>query len=86
MVSLDRTANDALLEDDPPLTVTQSIGLSKTPLEHFDRAMALRHLEKTNPETLALAREWGDVVRDVMHVQQRLDKFVDTIWCGVVKH
>ena len=75
---LKRMVNDEL-EVDKPVTVSQSISLLKTSIEHLDKATAIRHLEKTNPETLALAREWDDVVRDLMHVQQRLNKCVDVI-------
>jgi len=40
----------------------------------LDTESAIRCLEKTSPETLALAREWDDVVHDLMKVQQRMDK------------
>ncbi|PVG00257.1 hypothetical protein CPB86DRAFT_701576 [Serendipita vermifera] len=33
----------------------------------------VRHLEKTSPETLALAREWEDVVYDISRSQQAVD-------------
>jgi U3 small nucleolar RNA-associated protein 3 len=69
-----RDANDALLEDDQYAAVPHSI--SKIPVEPLDRATAIRHLEKTSPETIALAREWDDVARDLMRAKQRLKQYV----------
>ncbi|KAF8527529.1 Sas10 C-terminal domain-containing protein [Hysterangium stoloniferum] len=42
--------------------------------ETIDKVAALHRLEKTSPETLALAREWDDVARELLRVQQRLDR------------
>jgi len=41
-----------------------------------DRPSLLRHLEKTSPETLALARDWEDIAETVVKAGQRLKKFV----------
>ncbi|KAF8521065.1 Sas10 C-terminal domain-containing protein, partial [Gautieria morchelliformis] len=72
-----RAANDALLAAEQPVTASQSI-LSRVPVESLDRASAFRQLEKTSPETLALAREWDDVVRDLTRTRQRLEKLEST--------
>ncbi|THH09523.1 hypothetical protein EW145_g1944 [Phellinidium pouzarii] len=37
-----------------------------------DKMSILRHLEKTSPETLALAQEWEDVARSIMKTEQKL--------------
>ena len=41
-----------------------------------DKPSILRHLEKTSPETLALARDWDDIAVTVVRAGQRLKKFV----------
>jgi hypothetical protein len=41
-----------------------------------DKAALLRHLEKTSPETLALARDWEDVAWALTTAQAKLDKHV----------
>lgn len=41
-----------------------------------DKLSLLRHLEKTSPETLALARDWDDIVVTVVKAGERLKKFV----------
>lgn len=69
---LNRAASDALLEEDQLAAVSHSV--SEIPVERLDRVTAIRRLEKTSPETLALAREWEDVARDLMHAQQRLEE------------
>ena len=40
-----------------------------------DPETLIRHLEKTSPETLALAREWEDVAYDLAQSQQAIDKY-----------
>ncbi|GJJ13336.1 hypothetical protein Clacol_007588 [Clathrus columnatus] len=42
------------------------------PTEPIDNVTALRRLEKTSPETLALSREWCYVVRDLQEVEERI--------------
>lgn len=70
---LNRVASDALLEEEDQLAAV-SHSVSEMPVEPLDRVTAIRRLEKTSPETLALAREWEDVARDLMHAQQRLEE------------
>lgn len=45
----------------------------------LDKATAIRRLEKTSPETLALAREWDDIANNLIQVQQRMEKQVRMI-------
>ena len=37
-----------------------------------DRQSLLRHLEKTNPEALALARDWEDTVEVLMKTHRKI--------------
>lgn len=37
-----------------------------------DRKLLIRHLEKTSPETLALARDWGDAVETLARTQEKI--------------
>ncbi|KAL6308424.1 Sas10 C-terminal domain-containing protein [Sparassis latifolia] len=37
-----------------------------------DKQSLLRHLEKTSPETLALARDWDDIAHSLVKTQQKL--------------
>ena len=37
---------------------------------------ALRHLEKTSPETLALANDWEDIAAKVVHTQEKIKECV----------
>ncbi|KAF8073806.1 Sas10 C-terminal domain-containing protein [Lyophyllum atratum] len=39
-----------------------------------DQKLLLRHLEKTSPETLALARDWEDTVENLAKTQEKLAK------------
>lgn len=39
-----------------------------------DKASLLRHLEKTNPEALALARDWDDVACKLTQAESKLAK------------
>jgi len=41
-----------------------------------DRKSLIRHLERTSPETLALAREWEDVAHDLYRVQIAMKQYV----------
>ena len=43
-----------------------------------DKASLLKHLEKTNPEAIALAREWEDVAHDLVKVEKAVAKCVPT--------
>lgn len=40
-----------------------------------DKQALLRHLEKTTPESLALARDWEDVAWNIVKTQQKLEKY-----------
>lgn len=40
-----------------------------------DRQELLRHLEKTNPESLALARDWDDTAWSLVKAQTKLKKY-----------
>jgi len=42
----------------------------------LDKKDALRHLEKTNPETLALANDWEDIAARVVHTQEKIKQCV----------
>lgn len=37
-----------------------------------DKAALLRYLEKTNPESLALARDWDDIALAIVRTKERL--------------
>ena len=39
-----------------------------------DKATIIRNLQKTSPETLALAQEWDDIARAVVKAEQRVAK------------
>jgi hypothetical protein len=41
-----------------------------------DKKSIIRHLEKTNPETLALARDWEDTALNLVNTQEKMAKFV----------
>ncbi|KAF8587581.1 hypothetical protein K439DRAFT_810748 [Ramaria rubella] len=70
---VDLVADDAMLEDGEFAAVSSSTVVPTVPTLPLDKASTIRHLEKTSPETLALAREWDDIVRDLVRVQRRLD-------------
>ncbi len=41
-----------------------------------DKESLLRHLERTNPEALALARDWDDVARTLVKTQEKITRLV----------
>ena len=41
-----------------------------------DKQSLLRHLEKTNPEALALAHDWDDVAYNVIKCKSKIEKYV----------
>lgn len=41
-----------------------------------DRTALLRHLEKTNPEALALAGDWDDAARSLVKTQSKIALYV----------
>jgi hypothetical protein len=50
-----------------------------TPL---DKKAALRHMEKTNPETLALAYDWEDIAVKVIQTQEKIKECVMSLNCA----
>ena len=59
---------------DSPDSETGPSFAAAPPLALTDKHALLRHLEKTSPETLALARDWEDVAWSVARAQQKLAK------------
>ncbi len=57
----------------PLLEPTMVVASQPIPLDKKD---TLRHLEKTNPETLALAYDWGDIADKVVHTQEKIKQCV----------
>jgi hypothetical protein len=49
------------------------VAAQATPL---DKKAALRHMEKTNPETLALAYDWEDIAAKVVCTQEKIKECV----------
>jgi U3 small nucleolar RNA-associated protein 3 len=49
------------------------VSAQPTPL---DKNAALRQIEKTNPETLALAYDWEDIVDKVVRTQEKIKECV----------
>lgn len=41
-----------------------------------DKKSLLKHLEKTSPETLALARDWDDIAHSVIRAGEKLKRCV----------
>ncbi|KAI9463799.1 hypothetical protein F5148DRAFT_1276468 [Russula earlei] len=85
-------ARDALLDDDFGLadiieegTTQETEDLLLEPvmaiaiqLTSLDKKAALRHLEKTNPEALALAYDWEDIATKVVHTQEKIKELSST--------
>ena len=46
----------------------------------MDKQSILRHLEKTSPETLALAFEWDDIANSVAKTERILSEYVYLTW------
>ena len=42
----------------------------------LDKNATLRHMEKTNPETLALAYDWEDIAAKVVRTQEKIKECV----------
>ena len=42
-----------------------------------DKESLLKHLEKTNPESLALARDWDDTARNLLKAQKAIERYVE---------
>ncbi|KAG8794343.1 hypothetical protein FRC17_008307, partial [Serendipita sp. 399] len=56
--------------------VEETVHVARQPLSSLpeEPEALIRHLEKKNPEALALAREWGDVVYDLAQSQRALQE------------
>ncbi|KAI0287956.1 Sas10 C-terminal domain-containing protein [Russula brevipes] len=61
--------HDAEETEDPFLEPLTGVVAQPTSL---DKKAALRHLEKTNPETLALAYDWEDIAAKVVRTQEKI--------------
>jgi len=48
--------------------------VSVLPLLPTDKKSLLRHLEKTSPESLALARDWDEMARDLQKTREKISK------------
>ncbi|KAF5360398.1 hypothetical protein D9756_004767 [Leucocoprinus leucothites] len=87
---LQRKALDGMTEDDfglndrheisrtggaPEETVEAPNVVSSLP---HDKRSLLRHLEKTNPEALALARDWDDTVQGLMKTRRKIAQLEST--------
>ncbi len=64
---------DDLITSSPFLEPAMVVATQPIPLDKKD---ALRHLEKTNPETLALAYDWEDIAAKVVHTQEKIKECV----------
>jgi hypothetical protein len=53
-------------------SVLEEPAVASAPVLPADKASVLRQLEKTNPESLALAREWTDIIRNFVKVDTAL--------------
>jgi len=47
-----------------------------SPAPAGDKKSLLRHLEKTSPEALALARDWDDTIQSLEKAKQKIAKYV----------
>ncbi|KAH9933241.1 uncharacterized protein BXZ73DRAFT_101200 [Epithele typhae] len=65
-------ARDAMGEDD--FGIADDLVEPVAPTLPQDKQALLRHLEKTTPETLALAHDWEDVAHAIMRSQTKIDK------------
>ncbi|KAN0127334.1 Sas10 C-terminal domain containing protein [Lactarius tabidus] len=61
--------------EDPLLEPAPVVSTRPIPL---DKNAALRHMEKTNPETLALAYDWEDIATKVVHTQEKIKELSST--------
>ncbi|KAH9060485.1 Sas10 C-terminal domain-containing protein [Lactarius vividus] len=61
--------------EDPLLEPASVVTTRPIPL---DKNAALRHIEKTNPETLALAYDWDDIAAKVVRAQEKIKELSST--------
>ncbi|KAI0274240.1 Sas10 C-terminal domain-containing protein [Russula aff. rugulosa BPL654] len=71
----DINQDDMEVTEDPLLEPAMVVTTQPIPLDKKD---ALRHLEKTNPETLALANDWEDIAAKVVHTQEKIKELSST--------
>ncbi|KAH9985537.1 Sas10 C-terminal domain-containing protein [Russula vinacea] len=71
----DINQDDMEVTEDPLLEPVMVVASQPAPLDKKD---ALRHMEKTNPETLALAYDWEDIAAKVVHVQEKIKELSST--------
>ncbi|MGQ5675304.1 hypothetical protein ACUJ4Z_15055, partial [Lacticaseibacillus paracasei] len=57
------------MEEVPPATIS-------APSLPKDRASLLRHLEKTDPESLALARDWTETAENLVKTREKIQRHV----------
>ncbi|KAF8490792.1 Sas10 C-terminal domain-containing protein [Russula emetica] len=71
----DINQDDMEVNEDPLLEPAMVVATQAIPLDKKD---ALKHLEKTNPETLALANDWEDIAARVVHTQEKIKELSST--------
>ncbi|KAF8272853.1 Sas10 C-terminal domain-containing protein [Lactarius quietus] len=71
----DIAQEDAEDADDPLLGPTPVVSTRTLPL---DKNAAIRHMEKNNPETLALAFDWEDIATKVIRTQEKIRELSST--------
>ncbi|KAL1692827.1 Sas10 C-terminal domain-containing protein [Schizophyllum commune] len=70
----DAVAGDVDAGENEDFGVVDTSTVPAIPLATTDPAAILKHLEKTNPEALALARDWEDTAYNLAKAKQKLDK------------
>lgn len=60
----------------PDCSVSEADEAPSIPSLPKDRLSVLRHLEKTNPEALALARDWDDTVWTLTNTRKKIAQWV----------
>ncbi|EPQ50999.1 hypothetical protein GLOTRDRAFT_81585 [Gloeophyllum trabeum ATCC 11539] len=61
-------------QDDIMLDLTEAPAAPVAPALPSDKKAIVHHLEKTSPETLALARDWEDVVENLKKTHKRVEQ------------
>ena len=79
----DAVAGDADAGENEDFGVVDTSTVPGIPLATTDPAAILKHLEKTNPEALALARDWEDTAYNLAKAKQKLDKCVLALLCSL---
>lgn len=68
-----KTALNSVPELSEELDITSALPVG-APAEPMDKTAALRYLERTSPETLALSRDWSDILENLRQVEEGLQK------------